>query len=206
MPSQLKIDQDGLPDGTPGRSRTDGLSDGSLVTLTNTGPGATTLLRLLWTPPGDESAPASLAVTEEPNVWTFSPSAGCYGTYLIELVVNAGLSSEVRERRTLVVRTPNLGLIIPALNERGDDLASLADERPDAGVDNNADDFDDPALAALTFAGWWRALHELIMRVDDAGAAPVPGSITGSTTGEQIDAIVAVLVAAELATDDRPPP
>jgi hypothetical protein len=167
MASQLQIDQAGLDPGTPGVSRTDGLATGALVTLTNTGSGTTTLFRLLWTPPGDDTAIPSLAVTGDPKVWTFSPRAKRYGTYLVELLVD-GLS---RERRTLVVRTPG-GLVIPALNERGNRDATLDDEGDDAVVDNNAVDSPDPNLAALPFAAWWRAMHSLTMAVD-ALIAPV---------------------------------
>jgi hypothetical protein len=134
----LRIDQDGLPDGEPGKSRTDGLSDGSLVTLTDTGAGGSTEFALLWTPPGDTTALPSLAATGDPKVWTFSPTAGKYGSYLIRLVRNAGLPNETTERRTLGVRTPGRRLLVPALNERGDKSASLAEPGTGELVDNNA--------------------------------------------------------------------
>src|SRR3954470_24157820 len=119
MPSQLRIDQEGLSPGTAGVSRTDGLATGALVTLTNTGSGATTTFRLLWVPPGDALAIATLAPTDDPKVWTFEPATEKYGSYRVELVVNEGLTTELRERRILAVRTPGLGLVIPAFNERG---------------------------------------------------------------------------------------
>ncbi len=167
MTAFLRIDQDGLPEGTPGRSRTDGLATGALVTLTDTSSGGgSTEIKLLWTPPRDTGAVSSLGVTEDPKVWTVAPTAGKYGTYLVELVRNAGLLSETTERRVIVMRTPNLGLIIPALGERCYSTASLDDDRGEELVDNNATDFADPDLNELPFAAWWRAMHELIMQVD----------------------------------------
>jgi hypothetical protein len=206
MSANLKIDQVGLPEGEPGRSRTDGKADGSFVTLTDTTPGSgTTEFRLLWTPPVDAGAVASLAASGDPKVWTFTPTAGKYGTYLVELVRHdASLLSETRERRVIVMRTPNLGLVIPALGERGYPTASLDNSGGEEWVDNNATDFANPALNAVPFAAWWRAIHELITRLDAAVIPPGPRpSITGTTTQEQVDALVAALVALGLATDDR---
>ena len=167
MSTLLRIDQAGLSDGEAGRSRTDGKADGSLVTVTNTGSGTTTF-RLLWTPPGDTTAVTSLAATGDPKVWTFSPMASRYGTYLIELIQNIGTINEVRERRTLGIRTPVRGLLVPALNERGDMRASLVEPGTGELADNNAEDYPDADLNALPFAAWWRAMHELVIAVDAA--------------------------------------
>lgn len=183
MAAQLQIDQDGLPAGTPGKSRTDGLDTGAEVTLTNTGLGTTTTFRLLWVPPGDTTAVASLAATEDPKVWTFEPTSEVYGSYRIELVENEGLVTEKRERRVLVVRTPNLGLVIPALNERGSSKASLfeADAAIIEAAENNADDYEDEALNALPYAAWWRSIHELATAVDGFTAVEGPTGPTGAT-------------------------
>lgn len=167
MTAFLRIDQAGLTSGTPGRSRTDGKADGSLVTLTDTGPVGTTAFHLLWTPPGDAGAVSSLAPTGDPKVWTFDPTTAKYGSYLVELVRNAGTVTETRERRVIAMRTPNFGLIIPALGEHGYSDASLANASGAELVDNNATDFSDPDLNALPFSAWWRALHELISSVDE---------------------------------------
>jgi len=166
MAAQLQIDQEGLPTGTPGVSRTDGLDTGAVVTLTNTGAGSTTVFRLLWVPPGDTTAVATLAPTEgDLKVWTFTPSEEVYGSYRIELVQNEGLTTEVRERRIFAVRTPGLGFVIPALNEAGDPRASLL--VTDGLSENNAVDYnDDATLNDLTYAGWWRSFHEMVMKVD----------------------------------------
>jgi len=160
---QLRIDQAGLAAGTPGRSRTDGLATGALVTLRNTGSGSTTLFRLLWVPPGDTTAVVSLVATGDPKVWTFSPTAARYGSYLIELIEDEGRSTERREQRVFVVRTPN-GLIIPALNELADPLASLLNQNVADSI-NNATDFVDANLNAVAYAGWWRAWAEMANNV-----------------------------------------
>jgi hypothetical protein len=175
MSAQLQIDQDGLAPGEPGRSRTDGLATGALATLTNTGTGATTNFRLLWAPPGDTTAVPSLGATDDPKVWTFAPTSDKWGSYLVELIEDAGLVTERRERRSLGVRTPS-GLLIPALNERGDSRASFVTPGSGELADNNATDYTDPDLNALPYAAWWRTMHELFMHVNALGSGSGSGS------------------------------
>lgn len=163
----IKIDQEGLSEGSPGRSRTDGLATGARVTLTNTEPGTATRFNLPWAPPGDTTALSSLVATEDPNVWTFDPTPDVYGSYLIELIVDEGLVTETRTSRILAVRTPRHRLVIPALNERGDSRATLQNQ---TDSDNNAIDYIDATLNAVPQAAWWRALHELFMVVDSSVA------------------------------------
>jgi hypothetical protein len=164
----FRIDQAGLTTGVSGRSRTDGLLNGALVTLTNTS-GGTTLFRLLWVAVGDTTAVASLAPNSPgSNVWTFSPTANRPGTYRIELIKDQGLPTESKRELVFRVRTAVRGIAIPALNERADPKASLLNNGPEvveASADN-ATDYGDAALAALDYAGWLRAVHELIVIVD----------------------------------------
>jgi hypothetical protein len=188
MSALLQIDQVGLSEGTPGKSRTDGLSDGAEVTLTDTSSTGTTQFRLLWVPPGDTSAVSTLAVTGNPRVWTFTPSALVYGSYRIELLRNAGLSSEQREVRIFGVRTPNAGLLIPALSERGVPTASLENAGADIieRTEQNADDFtSDVNLNNVRNAGWWRAMHEAAMVLDTVaagGSGPSLGTLLGAAS------------------------
>src|SRR5688572_22709561 len=172
MSALLKIDQVGLSAGVAGKARTDGKSDGSRVTLTNTGSGGSTVMRLLWTPPEDTTATASLVVTGDPKVWHFDPTPNVYGSYLVELVQNEGSASEVRERRTFSVRTW-AGFVIPAVNERGDKNASLVLAGSDQieASDNNATDYSSAALNGRPWAGWWRALTEMFRALDRFGEA-----------------------------------
>src|SRR5262245_11215372 len=178
---RLKIDQAGLSPGVAGRARTDGKADGSLVTLTDTIGGSSMRIRLVDVPPGDTTAVSSLIQTG-PSVWTFSPTPARYGTYDIELIVDEGLSSEIKERREFVVRTPLRGLIIPAFNEKASKLASLINNGPDQVElsENNATDFSDSLLNSRAYAGWWRAHVELVRVVEIGG-------LTGATgpTGPQ---------------------
>lgn len=180
MAAQLQIDQNTLsPTGTPGKARTDGLDGGQLVTLTNTGAGTTTAFRFLDVPAEDTTAVGSLAVTGDPKVWTFSPTASVYGSYLIELIEDLGLGTEVRERRIFGIRTPNFKLLAPALNEVADRTASLINNGAAQiqAADNNADDNVNVALGARPYAGWWRSLTEVIDVVDSlsgGGGGGVP--------------------------------
>jgi hypothetical protein len=187
MAATIKIDQATLsPAGTPGKSRTDGLAAGQLVTLTNTGGGSTTRFRLLWTPPGDTTAVSSLAATGA-TTWTFTPTAARYGTYEVECIEDEGLVTETRQRRCLTVRTPSLGLAIPAFNERADPGANLlnAGAAEIAAADNNSDDWPITALNGVRYAGWWRAWHELALAVDSGGGVGPAGptGATGATGG-----------------------
>lgn len=184
MSATITIDQVGLPAGVPDRSRTDGLATGAVVTLTNTGTGSTTRFQILWTPPGDTTAVMSLGPTG-PNTWTFVPTASQYGSYSVECIEDEGLPTENRSTRKIVVRTPNLGLVIPALNERASFTASLVNKGPRqvaASLDNSTD-YPSP-LDVLDYAGWWRAYHELFMAVDSGGGGG-GGTITGSGVAGQ---------------------
>src|SRR5690606_29124126 len=172
MASRIKIDQAGLPAGVAGVSRTDGLATGALVTLTNVGAEGVTQFRLLWGPPNDTTAESSLAATGDPDVWTFSPTAACYGSYLIALFEN-GVELE---RRVFGVRTPNRKLLIPALNEQASRQASWTNDGPDQQElsQNNATDFTDPYLNGLNYAGWWRSQQELYLALE-AESPDIPG-------------------------------
>lgn len=187
MPQQqlIKIDQSGLSAGQVGKSRTDGKLDGSLVTLTDSSAGATTQFRLLDVPVGDTTAVSTLAVTGNPKVWTFQPTANKPGTYYIERITDLGLPSEQRERRVFRVRTSG-GLIIPAFNEDADETASLLNQNVADSVDNATDYTSDTALNTRAYTGWFRALHEIVMAIGGAAAIAVsslsPGSIGQAVT------------------------
>lgn len=169
------IDQAGLPAGSADTSRTDGLDTGATVTLTVNSPAAasTFRFRLLWTPPEDTTAVASLTPTT-PKVWTFSPTAGAYGTYRIELIVDEGLSTEERSVRLLGVRLPT-GLLIPPLNTVADPTASLANAGGDvvAASEDNASDYAPAYLNAARYAGWWRALDQAIRAIGGGGGGGI---------------------------------
>lgn len=201
MSALLKIDQVGLPAGVAGKARTDGLATGALVTLTNTGTGSTTRFQLLWTPPGDTTAVGTLAATSPGSkVWTFTPTVNKPGTYRIELIQDEGLSTEIRERRVLRVRTANRGIPIPALNEGGDFSASLikAGTPQIEAAEDNSNDSPLTDLNTRRYAAWWRVLHELAIQID---AIPVTFNSTAITNvssvgGATVTAALNTLLAA----------
>jgi hypothetical protein len=164
MTARIKISQAGLSAGVAGRSRTDGLATGALVTLEDVSGTGSSTFHLLWAPPEDTTSVSSLAVTGDPDIWTFSPTAATYGSWQIELRDN-GIPIE---RRILGVRTPANQLLIPALNERASRHASLLN----AGADQidlceqNANDFPLAVLNNRRYAGWWRSLYELYRVVE----------------------------------------
>lgn len=132
MTAVILIDQAGIPGGTPGEGRVDGLLNGETVTLTSNAPGSTNTFHLLDVPTGDDTAVASLAATGGAPTpeWEFSPKAGVYGAYRVLLIVNEGLGSESRQIRIFGVAAPFSQAVIPALNELGDPDATLLNMGP----------------------------------------------------------------------------
>jgi hypothetical protein len=166
MSARIKIDQVGLPAGVAGQARTDGLDTGDLVTLEDVSGTGNSTFHLLWGPPDDPVAEATLAPTGDPNVWTFEPNSGSEGSYLIELRENG----DPVERRVFGIRTAANHLLIPAFNERASRHAGWQNDGTDQTElsDNNAIDYADADLNDHPYAGWWRSLAELY-RVVEAG-------------------------------------
>ena len=164
MTARIKIDQVGLPAGVAGRSRSDGLATGALVTLEDVSGTGSSTFHLLWGPVEDTTAEASLAVTGDPDIWTFSPTAAAYGSYEIELR-DDGIPVE---RRIFGIRTPANQLLIPALNERASRHAGWHNDGADQIdlCEQNANDFPLAALNNYRYAGWWRSLYELYRVVE----------------------------------------
>lgn len=164
MAARIKIDQAGLSAGVAGKSRTDGLDGGELVTLEDVGGTGNSTFHLLWGPPEDTDAKSSLAATVDPNIWTFSPTPAAYGSYVIELRDN----DVPIERRIFGIRTPANALLIPALNERASRHAGWHNDGADQIelCEQNADDFPLSELNSLRYAGWWRSLYELYRIVE----------------------------------------
>jgi len=166
MASVMKIDQVGLPAGTDGRSRSDGLATGALVTLTAITAGTTHKFELLWVPPGDVNAVASLAATGVPSVWTFTPTAGVYGTYRIKHTVDEGLGTEDATIRTFGIRNP-CGVLVPAFNEKADEDASLITPPADlAEIIENSENNELSAISGLRWAGWHDFLTAVARKLD----------------------------------------
>lgn len=174
MPATLKIDQTGLPAGSPGISRDDGLDTGALVTLTNTGGGATLHVNLLWVPPEDIGSPTSIVQTS-PTTFTYSPTPATYGRHRIEMIVDQGLQTESRTIHTFGIALPLSGLIIPAANE----LADPSTNRQNAAEASRleASESNAPFLPFLLRQpfGWWKALRDLIVFAEASGGGASPG-------------------------------
>jgi hypothetical protein len=164
MTARIKISQAGLAAGVAGKSRTDGLATGALVTLEDVSGTGSSTFHLLWGPVEDTTAEASLAVTGDPDIWTFSPTAAAYGSYEIELR-DDGVPIE---RRIFGIRTPANQLLIPALNERASRHAGWHNDGADQIelCEQNASDFPIAALNNFRYAGWWRSLYELYRIVE----------------------------------------
>lgn len=163
MAASMLIDQAGLPGGTPSLARTDGLDDGALVTLTSVTVGTTYRFEFLWVPPGDSTAVGSLAATGSPEIWTFSPTAGVWGTYRIKLIVDEGLGTESTTIRSFGIRFPS-GILAPSFNEKADEDASLV---LNTAVEIEASENNEvSAITGFQWGGWWDFLHSLAVNQD----------------------------------------
>lgn len=124
QPSFMQLDQVGLPAGTPGFARSDGLDTGAVVTVTDTrSGGGTTAVQLLYVPKtpydvaDDTTAVASLIVTPgNQREFTFAPTAGARGSYRILLVRILADGTRTEERRIFAVL--GAGVRRPAPGER----------------------------------------------------------------------------------------
>jgi len=124
-------------------------------------------------PDDDATAVATLAVTGDPAIWTFSPTPGAFGSYRIELIVDEGLVTESRSIRIFAVRTA-AGIRVPALNERADPEASLINSGSDeiAASEDNEPSPSGPFVGG-NYGGWYREIQNLLLT---AGGGP--GSLT----------------------------
>lgn len=171
MPAIMRIDQAGLPAGTPGRARIDGLLTGALVTLTSIGGGSTHRFELLAVPPGAEASVATLTQIN-PTTWEFTPTVDAWGSYRIRLIVDEGLGTESVQVRILAMLSPAAGILFPAWNETADPAGSLVN----AGAqvlgrsENNAPD-DFGIFPAGNPAGWWLALYSIANAIENAGSS-----------------------------------
>ncbi len=188
MSAIIKIDQVGLPAGVADRSRSDGLDDSSVVTLTSVSPGTTNTWKLLWVPRGDATAVASLIVSGASV--TFTPDSDVYGNYRIMLTVDAGLITESVSIRTFGIRTPVAGLCPPALNERASESASLEDDGADqiSASETNEAEVSGPFTGG-SYGGWYPALIELFEAVESLayGVTRVLSGVTPLTVGTITD-------------------
>lgn len=207
--ASFRIDQSTLtPAGSDDKSRTDGLAAGELVTIESLGPG-TARFELLWVPPDDTTAVATLAVTGNPKIWTFSPTSAAFGSYRIRLIENeADPLTRTEVVRVFGVRTSSQSLLIPSLNEFANAQASLLNKGAAivSASENNEGAVTYPGISALgpfDYVGWWRTLHEMMIILDTIAGGGVAGP--GSSTDEAIarwDGVGGTLLQNSLATLD----
>lgn len=164
MTAILRIEQAGLPGGPAynGLARTDGLDTGALVTLRSVGAGTSHDIRLLWVPSEDTNAVSSFTSIGG-NQWTFSPLPNVYGSYRIQIEVDG-----VTDEYIFGIRTPRLGILIPAFNERADEEASLflSGAAQVAASENNEEYYRN---TNIDYAGWWPALEDALLKLDALG-------------------------------------
>ncbi len=127
MTAVLLLDQAGLPAGSSGFARTDGLITGALVTVQSVGIATTHEARILTLDERDTTSLGSFTqISQDPPTWTFSPTAGVDGMIRIELVTDRGLASEDRQVRVFGIRDAN-GLLFPSYGLLSDPLANHPD-------------------------------------------------------------------------------
>lgn len=183
----LRIQVATLSDVPDGQSRIDGVPN-QVVTLRSTGTGGSHLIRFFdVTNPG-----ISGATSTDPNVpaltpvgdgrsYTFTPGGGSSGwgqSFGIELIVDQGLTTEVRSRRKYAIPTENLGVILPLFAEGADPQASL-NNAGTLQIQKSVDNADDN----------WRGYHPRLLDwliaqdkyVGTINLVPYPSSGTGTT-------------------------
>lgn len=172
MSAIMKIDQTGTPAGVAGFARDDGLADGTPVVLTSVAHERTFRFRILW--PGLTPSPDTTSIPtlqqSGPASYTFTPTAGVYGTWSIELITDEGTANEDHSVKGWGVKQGPSAIRIPAPNEKG---------VPDATALNYSAqqvarcDFNQPEGSGIWQDGrtvsWWRELAQLIFAVNAGG-------------------------------------
>lgn len=150
----LTINQNGLSLGSLDKSRSDGLANGALISVTSS---VSTSLTLRWKPDDDNT---SSLIAVNGTHWTISPKANVYGTYMFHDSVND-------VKRVFAIRTPNKGLRIPALNETANNAASLTNNSLSIIGQSDFNEASGSGPFSIgNYGGWYSAIRELILAVD----------------------------------------
>lgn len=179
MSASILLDQDGLsPPGVAGQARSDGLANGAWVYVTNAS-GQPCRCEFWWVPPDDDEVLATLEQVA-PNQWRFKPKAGCRGEYAPRIIEAENTDSESDDIKAFGIRTAVAGLLIPALNSRGDYSVNLASSGGDktAAARISFQNEPLPDNAEINWANWWQAQRELVEAVETLYAAS-PASADG---------------------------
>lgn len=155
----ITLNQNGLIAGASDTSRSDGLADGSLISITSS---IASTLTLVWKP--DEDVSSTLTQIDSTH-WTLSPQIGAYGSYMF-------FDAATSTRRIFAIRSPVAQLRIPALNETGHQDASLINSGP---VYVQQSDFNEASPAgpftAGNYGGWYLALRDLVRAVENMSSS-----------------------------------
>lgn len=198
MSASMTIDQAGLvPAGVPNFARSDGLDTGALVTLTSNSHVNTFRFELLWV--GQSPAPDTTSVSSLAgpigNTFTFSPTAGVYGSWRIRLVTDEGAPDEDEQIRIFAIVEAGKTRI-PALNERASSEASLQNA---GGAIVQQAEFNEPdgivgsPYELGNYGGWEKAFRDAVENASggtgqihdfvlDPGAVAGPGVFTSWAT------------------------
>lgn len=158
MSASIKFDQAGLSVGVNGKSRSDGLATGAVVTVTNAGGGPCTC-EFLWKPPTDTAA---TLVQVSPTQWQFTPQASRYGDYIVRLTET---STNTIDDKAFGVRLPNSGLLPVGFNAVGDrtvHLNSTLGDKATAALSSTHNE----TVTGFDWTGWWPYITELFYYVD----------------------------------------
>lgn len=174
MAAVFTINQEGLDEGLPNTAREDGLDTGDLVTLLSTAHESTYEFDLLWVgihPTPDTTSRASLQPAGAGAV-SFSPTAGVYGSWRIELVTDRGTPSEDRAEVIFAIKQSPTAIRIPAANERSDPEASLQKNGATylaRSSFNAPDGVTDSPFETGTYVSHYRAVADLIYAYNAGG-------------------------------------
>ncbi len=187
MSANVTLDQVGLPGGTVNEARSDGLDTGAVMSATVSGYVSTHRAELLWVAqhPSPDTTSVATFVAVGANGYSWTPTAGRYGTWILHVVTDEGTADEDECFLGFAVLSSPTALRIPAPQERGDPFASLVLA---TAVQKRLSWFNEPEVAG-PFAGaggmwapWWRPHADMIHIFNTSGGAPVPSSRLINTT------------------------
>jgi hypothetical protein len=197
----MKIDQAGLSAGVAGRARNDGLSDGSLVTLTDMTPGGSTLFELLWAHPEDTTSVLSLAPTVDPHVWTFSPTEAVGVGYGFRIRLTHTTNIGVVTTQTRIFGIPDgLGVVKPIPGERSDPNATIANATDSAVIARCERNWPTTGYPLGNPFGWGPELIELIESATGGLTAPQRNAIQAGDVPTDLNPFITISHLAKLGT------